>query len=87
MAVLAIADEIDQVIELEALAVGDRQPRRLDAGDRIVGVDVRDRDLEPARQAARVTRAERILGIGGEPELVVGDDVDDPADVVALEPR
>ena len=85
--VAAIADQVDQVIELEALAIGDRQPRRLDARDRIVGVDVRDRDLEAARQAAGVAGAERLLGIGREAELVVGDDVDDAADVVAVEPR
>ena len=58
VAVLAIANEIDQVIELEALPVGDRQPRRFDAGDRIISVDVRDRDLEAAGEPARVAGAE-----------------------------
>ena len=46
---VAVADQIDQVVQLEALAIGDCQPRRLDARDRIVGVDVRDRNLEAAR--------------------------------------
>ena len=87
VAVLAIAHEVDQVIELEALAVGDRQARRLDARDRIVGVDVRDRNLESAREAARVAGAEGLFGIGRETELVVGDDVNDAADVVAVQPR
>ena len=87
VAVLPIADEVDQVIQLESLAIGDGEPRRFDARDRIVGVDVRDRHLEAARQAAGVAGAERLLGIGREAELIVGDDVNDAANVVALEAR
>ena len=85
--VAAIAHQVDQVVELEALPVCDRQPGRLDAGDRIIGIHVGDRNLEATRQAAGVTGAEGLFRIGGEADLVVGDDVDDAADVVALEPR
>ena len=87
VAIAAVADQVDQVIELETLAVGNRQPCRLDARDRIVGVDVRNRNLEAARQAAGVAGAERLFRVGREPDLVVGNDVDDAADVVAFEPR
>ena len=44
VSVAAIADEIDQRIELEAVTIGPRQPRRLDARHRIVRVDVHDRE-------------------------------------------
>ncbi len=83
----AVADEVDEEVELEALPVGPREPRRFDAGHRIVGVDVHDRDLEAARQAARVAGRERLVRIGGEAELVVRDDVDRAADVPAGEAR
>ena len=87
VAVAAVADEIDQEIEAEARAILPRQPGGLEARDRVVGVDVHDRDLEPAGEAARVAGAVRLLGRGGEPELVVRDDVDRPAGVVAGQPR
>ena len=87
VAVAAVADEIDQEIETEARAILPRQPGGLEARDRIVGVDVHDRDLESAGEAARVAGAVRLLGRGGEPELVVRDDVDRPAGVVAGQPR
>ena len=85
--VAAVAHQVDDEIQREALAVGPRQPRRLDARDRIVGIDVRDRDLEAAGEAAGVAGAEGLVRLGGEPQLVVGDDVNHPADVVAGETR
>ena len=63
-------------------AIRERQPRDLDARFRIVRVDVDDRDLEAARQPARVRRAVGILGARREPELVVDDDVDRAAGAV-----
>ena len=52
----AVTDQIDEEIALEGRAIGEGQPRRLDAGHRIVGIDVDDGNLEAARQAARVRR-------------------------------
>ena len=75
VAVAAVPDEIDQGVEPEAVTIGPRQPRRLDARDRIVRIDVDDWNLEAARQAARVAGAVRLLGLGGESQLVVRDDV------------
>ena len=72
----AVADEIDQEIPLKAFAVRAGEPRRLDAGLGIVGIHMDDRNLESARQAARVRRAVFIFGPGRETELVVHDDVD-----------
>ncbi len=54
-----VTDQIDQEVEAEAHAVFPSQPRRFQARDRIVRVDVDDRNLEAARQAARVTGAVR----------------------------
>ena len=87
VAVAAVADQVDEEVEREALPVGPRQPRRLDARLGVVGVDVHDRHLEAARQAAGVAGRERLVRLGGEAELVVGDDVDGAADVPAGEPR
>ncbi len=87
VAVAAVADQVDEEVEREALPVGPRQPRRLDAGLGVVGVDVHDWHLEAARQAAGVAGRERLVGLGGEAELVVGDDVDGAADVPAGEAR
>ncbi len=83
--VSAIADQVDQEVALELRAIRKRQPRDLDARLRIVRVDVDDRDLEPARQTARVRRAVGVLGARREPELVVDDDVDRAAGAVARE--
>ena len=85
--VAAVADQVDQEVEREALAVGPGQPRRLDARLGVVGVDMHNRHLEAAGQSAGVAGRERLVRIGGEPELVVGDEVDGAADVPAGEPR
>src|SRR5262245_60257056 len=85
VAVAAIADKIDQKVEFEAMPVRPRQASRFDAGNRIVGVDMHDRDLEPARQSARVTGAVRLFWRGGETEQIVGDDVNHPADLITVE--
>jgi hypothetical protein len=52
-----IADEIDQEVEPEARPILPCQPGGFQTRDRIIGVDVDDRNLEAARQAARVARA------------------------------
>ena len=49
-------------------------------------VHVDDRNLESARQAARIERAVRVGRIGREPDLVVRDDVNRAAGGVPVEP-
>ena len=85
--VSSIADEIDQEVPLESAAIFPCQPRRLETRRRIVGVDVDDRDLEPARQSARVARAVGLVRSRREAELIVRDDVYSSAGVVAVETR
>ena len=87
VAVAAVADQVDDDVALELLAVGHREPRRGDAGLDVVGVDVDDRDVVALRHVGGVRRRARLLGIGREAHLVVGDDVDRPAGLVALERR
>ena len=72
---------------MEALAVGEREPNGGEAGPGVVGVDVDDRDLEALGEVARVGGGAAGLRIGREPELVVRDDVERAAGLVAVEPR
>ena len=83
VAVSTVADEIDQEVALESLAVGEGQPRRLDARFWIVGIHMDDRNLEAAREPACIRRAVDVLGPGREPQLVVDDHVDRAAGRVA----
>ena len=81
----AVADQVDQHVALVALAVGHRDLRGADAGVHVVGVHVDDRDVEAARQVADVVGRARVVRVGGEPDLVVGDDVDRAAGGVAAQ--
>jgi hypothetical protein len=85
VAVAAIADQVDQHVAVEPRAIAEREPRRGEARLGVVGVHVHDRNLEPAREPARVERAERVVRVGREADLVVGDDVDRAARGVAGE--
>ena len=87
VAVTPVAHQVDEEVELETVAIGPRQPRRLDARHRVVGVDVHDRHLEAARQAAGVAGRVRLVRFGREPELVVGDQMNRAAHVPAGQPR
>ncbi len=78
-----VADEVDDEVLAEALAVGHRQPDGEDRGLGVVGVHVDDRDVEALREVARVAGRACFLRIGGEPDLVVGDEVEGAAGRVA----
>ena len=79
----AVADQVDHEVLAELLAVRVGHPHGAHARLRVVGVDVHDRHLEPLREVARVRRRARVVPLGREPELVVGDDVDGAAGRVA----
>jgi hypothetical protein len=81
----AVADHVDDDVAAPALAVGHRQPYRRRAGLDVVGVDVDDRHVESLCHVRGVGRRARLLGIGGEADLVVLDDVDRAAGAVALQ--
>ena len=81
----AIADEIDDDVVAELLAVREREADRRDRRLGIVGVDVDDRHVEALGEVARVARRASLGGIGREADLVVGDEVKRPARRVAVE--
>ena len=82
----AVADEVDDDIVGEALAERHREPDRVQRGLGIVGIDVDDRDVEPLRQIARVAGRAGLVRVGREADLVVRDQVDRAARLVAGEP-
>ena len=69
----------------ELLAEREREPHRGDAGGDVVGVDVEDRDVEALREVRGPARRARVVRVGGEADLVVGDQVQRAADRVAVE--
>ncbi len=81
----AVADQVDQHVVAELLAEGEGQPHGGDAGLDVVGVDVDDRDVEALGQVGGQRRRAGVIGVGGEADLVVLDDVDRAADGVAVE--
>jgi len=81
----AVADQIDQHVVAELLAEGERQPRRAHARRHVVRVDVDDRHVEALGQVRGPARRARVVGVGGEADLVVRDQVDAPTDLVAVE--
>ena len=85
VAVAAVADEIDDDVVAEAPPVREREPDGRDRRFRIVGVDVDDGNVEALREVARVARRAAALGIGGEADLVVRDQVQRAAGRVAVE--
>ena len=56
-----------------------------DAGGDVVGVDVDDRDVEALGEVGGPPGGARLLGVGGEADLVVLDQVQRAADLVAVE--
>src|ERR671929_1171863 len=72
---LAVANEVNHKVLAELLAVSVGEPRRRQARLRVVSVDVDHRDLKPLRKVARVQRRARVVPLGGETELIIGDDV------------
>ena len=80
-----VADQIDQHVLVESVPVGHRQPHRAEARLGVVAVDVDDRDVEALGQVGRVAGRARVVHVGGEADLVVGDDVERAAGAVPLE--
>ena len=85
VAVAAVADEVDDHVLVEPLAVGVGQPGHPHAGLGVVAVHVEDRRLDDLGHVGRVEARPGGLGRGGEPDLVVDHDVDGAAHPVALD--
>ncbi len=80
-----VADEVDDDVVAEPPPVREREPDGGDRRLRVVAVHVDDRDVEALREVGRVARRATLRGVGREPDLVVGDQVQRPAGRVALE--
>ncbi len=80
-----VADQVDQHVVAELLAEGEGQAHGADAGGHVVGVDVDDGHVVALGQIRRPGGGAGIVGIGGEADLVVLDEVDGAADGVAVE--
>ena len=72
----AVADEVDDDVVAELLAIRERESDGRDRRLGVVGVDVDDRDVESLRQVARVPRRAAFGRVGREADLVVGDEME-----------
>ena len=77
-----VADEVDDHVLLEALAVLEGEPRHVDHGLGVVGVHVEGGSVDHLGHVGAVGRAARVLGQRGEADLVVHHDMDRPSGVV-----
>ena len=87
MAEAAIAPHVDHHVAVEGLAVFDRELAREGHRFGIVAVDVEDRGHHALGHIARIGRPARKFRRGGEADLVVDDEVDAAAGVVARHAR
>ena len=85
MAILAVADEVDEEVFLESLAVLDGEVSAGDGGFWILGVDVQDGRLDELGDVGAVAAGAGVSRRGGEADEVVDDDMDRTADGVAIE--
>ena len=79
----AVAPHVDDDVAVERLAVFDRELAGEGHRFGIVAVDVQDRRLDALGDVGRVRRRARELRAGGEADLVVDDEVEAAAGVVA----
>jgi hypothetical protein len=83
----AVAHQVDDDVLLELLAVVHRQPRDPDAGLGVVAVHVEDRCADHPGDVGGVEARPGRGRAGGEPDLVVDDDVHRAAGAVAAQLR
>jgi hypothetical protein len=85
VAVAAVADEVDNDVGMEGVAIVGGEGRDAYDSFGVLGVDVEDGDGETLSEIGGEATAVGLLGEGGEPEQVVDDDLDGPTHVVAFE--
>jgi hypothetical protein len=85
VAELAVADQVDDDVALEALAKAHRQAGDVGGGLDVVAVDVEHGDLQQVGDVGRVDGGAGLPRVGGEADLVVDDDADGAAGAVAAE--
>ena len=85
MAVLAVADHVDDDVFVELLAEFEGQLSHPEARLGVVAVHMEDRCLHHLRHVGAVHRAARRFGVCREADLVVDDQVDSPSGAVAAQ--
>ena len=85
VAVATVADEVDDDVGVEALAVLGGDGGDAHGGVGVFAVDVEDGDGQALGEVGGEARGVGLFRVGGEAEEVVGDDVHRAADVVAGE--
>ena len=85
MTAAAVAHHVDDDVLVEGVAVLESQVRAADDGLGVVRVHVQDRDLQALGQVGRVAGGAALRRAGREADLVVDDDVDRAAGLVALQ--
>ncbi len=83
VAVATVADEVDDDVGVEALAIFGGDGGDAHGGVRVFAVDVEDGDGQALGEVGGETGGVGLFGVGGEAEEVVGDDVKGSADAVA----
>ena len=83
MAEAAVADQVDERVAAELATEIDREVDRRDARVDVVGIDVDDRNVEALGQVRSVPRRSRVRRIGREADLVVRDEMQRAAGLVA----
>ena len=87
VAAAAVADHVDDHVSAKLLAVLEGEPGGAHARLGVVAVHVEDRDLVALGDVSAVPRGSAVLRPGGESDLVVDDDVDGAAGLVAAQLR
>ena len=82
-----VAPHVDDDVAVELLPIFDRDLAREGHRFRIVAVDVEDRGLDTLGHVRRIGRGARELRAGREADLIVDDEMDAAAGVVAADPR
>ena len=85
VAVATVADEVDDDVGVEALAILGGDGGDAHGGVGVFAVDVEDGDGQALGEVGGEAGGVRLFGVGGEAEEVVGDDVHGAADAVAGE--
>jgi hypothetical protein len=85
VAVAAVSDEVDDHIGVELVAILGGEGGDADDGSRVLGVDVEDGDRQALGEVGGEPGGVRFLGLGGEADEVVDDDVDAASDRVAVD--
>ena len=85
VSVTPVAPHFNHHIGAKFLPVSQRQSGRKHTRFGIISIDVQDRGFHHLGQVGAVAARERVMGVGGEANLVVDDQVDRAAHVIAIE--